>query len=134
MTDREIHHINKNSKHHDKCKFPLKLIRFLTVSNLFTFEVVQKCQCCQLCVLRENLITLNCLRIYLEEMSSSLNIKRNFTIQLTLNLKSSRKPGFSVVNTRRNPTITTVEVTLKGKPVLAATFSIHELQHLLQQN
>ena len=58
MTDREIHHINYNSKHHGKCKFAFKLIRFLTVSNLFTLEVVQKCQRCQLCVLWENSIAL----------------------------------------------------------------------------
>ena len=50
----EIYHINSNSKHHGKCKFAFKLIRFLTVLNLFTLEVVQKCQHCQLCVLREN--------------------------------------------------------------------------------
>ena len=54
MTDRQIHHINYNSKHHGKCKFHFKCIRFLTVSNLFTLEVVQKCQHCQLCVLQEN--------------------------------------------------------------------------------
>ena len=31
-----------------KCKITLKLIRFLTVSNLFILEVVHKCQRCQL--------------------------------------------------------------------------------------
>ena len=56
MADRQIHHINYNSKHHGKCKFGFKCIRFLTVSNLFTLEVVQKCQHCQLCVLQENSI------------------------------------------------------------------------------
>ena len=56
MTDRQIHHINYNSKHHGKCKFGFKCIRSLTVSNLFTFKVVQKCQCYQLCVLQENSI------------------------------------------------------------------------------
>ena len=59
MTDIEIHHINYNSKHHGKCKFAFKLIRFLNVSNLFTLEVVQKCQHCQLCVLWENSHTYN---------------------------------------------------------------------------
>ena len=34
----------------------MKLIRLLTVSNLFALEVVQSCQHCQLCVLRENSI------------------------------------------------------------------------------
>ena len=36
------------------CKFTLKFIRLLTVSNLFTLEDIQKCQRCQLCVVREN--------------------------------------------------------------------------------
>ena len=54
MIDREIYHINQNLKHHGKYKFAFKLIRFLTVSNLFTIEVVRKCQRCQLCVLWEN--------------------------------------------------------------------------------
>ena len=52
--DRGINHFNFNSKHHDKCKFALKLIGLLTVFNLFPLEVVQKCQDRQLCVLREN--------------------------------------------------------------------------------
>ena len=52
--DREICHFNYNSKHHDKCKLAVKLIRHLAVSNLFPLEFVQKCQYCQLCVLREN--------------------------------------------------------------------------------
>ena len=54
--DREINHFNFNSKHYEKCKFALKLIEFLTVSNLFKLEVVQKCQHCQLCVLQKNSI------------------------------------------------------------------------------
>ena len=41
---REICHSDYNSKHYDKCKFDLKLIKFLTVSNLFPLEVVPKCQ------------------------------------------------------------------------------------------
>ena len=49
--DEEISHFSFNSKHHDKVIFALKLIWLLTVYNL---EVAQKCQCCQLCVLREN--------------------------------------------------------------------------------
>ena len=52
--DEEINHFNFNSKHHDKCKFALKLIWYLTVFKLFSLEVVQKCQCCQLCVLQES--------------------------------------------------------------------------------
>ena len=42
MLDREINPLNFNSKHYDKCKFSLKHIGFLTVSNLFLLEVVQK--------------------------------------------------------------------------------------------
>ena len=41
-------HLNFDSKHHDKCKFTLKLISLTIVSNLFSLEVVQKCQHCQL--------------------------------------------------------------------------------------
>ena len=36
----------------------MKLIRLLTVSNLFALEVVESCQHCQLCVLWENSIVL----------------------------------------------------------------------------
>ena len=43
-----------NSKHPSACQLALKWIHFSTLSNLFWLEVVQKCQCCQLCVLREN--------------------------------------------------------------------------------
>ena len=46
------------------------LIRFLTVSNLFTLEVVQKCQRCQLCVLREKSIVQN--------KSQKALLKRNY--------------------------------------------------------
>ena len=49
----EIIHVNYNSKHHEKCKFVLKLMQLLTVFNLFSLEIVQKCQHCQFCVLRE---------------------------------------------------------------------------------
>ena len=56
IIDRENDHISYNSKDHEKCKFTLKVLRYLTVSNLFTLEVIQKCQCCQLCVSRENSI------------------------------------------------------------------------------
>ena len=45
--DEEINYFNFNGK----CKFPLKLIWYLIVLNLFPLEVVQKCQSCQLCVL-----------------------------------------------------------------------------------
>ena len=37
-----------NSKHHDKCQFGLKLISLVATSNLFSLEVVQKCQHCEL--------------------------------------------------------------------------------------
>ena len=37
-----------------KLNLHLKLIWLLTVYNLFLLQVAQKCQCCQLCVLREN--------------------------------------------------------------------------------
>ena len=43
--------LNFNSKHHDKCKVELKCIPLVTTSNLFSLEVVQKCQ---LCVTRKN--------------------------------------------------------------------------------
>ena len=39
----------------------MKLIRLLTVSNIFALEVVQSCQHCQLCVLQENSNTLSIL-------------------------------------------------------------------------
>ena len=48
--DREI---NYNSKHYDKYKSVLKLIRFTLFTILFPFEVVQKRQRFQLCVLWE---------------------------------------------------------------------------------
>ena len=50
--DRESSHFNYNLKHYDKCKFTLKLIWLLTVSNLFLMKVVATCQNSQLCVLR----------------------------------------------------------------------------------
>ena len=49
-----ISHINLISKQHDKCKFALKVIQFITIPDLFVLVVVQKCQLCQLCVLWEN--------------------------------------------------------------------------------
>ena len=39
--DREISHFNLNSKSHVKCKFTLKQIWFLTVSNLFPLEITK---------------------------------------------------------------------------------------------
>ena len=39
--NREISHFNFISKHYDKCKFALKLIWLIPVSNLFQLEVVQ---------------------------------------------------------------------------------------------
>ena len=57
--DREISHLNYNSKHYYKYKFALKLIRLWTVFNLFPLKVVQKYQRCHFCVLRKNSITFN---------------------------------------------------------------------------
>ena len=54
MLNGQINYFNFNSEHHDKCKFSLKLFGLLTVSNLFSLKVVQKCQHCQLCVLCKN--------------------------------------------------------------------------------
>ena len=44
----DISHSNFNSKHYDKCKFALKFIPLVTTSNLFSLEVVQRCQNCLL--------------------------------------------------------------------------------------
>ena len=43
-----------NSKNHGKYQFALKVILISAFSNLFPLEFVQKCQCCQFCVLQEN--------------------------------------------------------------------------------
>ena len=43
-----------NLKHHDKYQFELNSILFSTIYNLFPSEILQKCQCYQLYVLREN--------------------------------------------------------------------------------
>ena len=43
-----------NSKHHSKSNFAFKFIALLTTSNFVSFEVVQKCQHSQLCVLFKN--------------------------------------------------------------------------------
>ena len=47
-------HLNFNSKDHNKCKFAPKLIPLVITSTLFSSEVVQICQHCQCCALREN--------------------------------------------------------------------------------
>ena len=52
--DRENSQFYYNSTNYGKCESALRLIRLSTVSNLFQFEVVQKYQCCQLCVLQGN--------------------------------------------------------------------------------
>ena len=39
--DRQFCYLNYYSKHYDKCKFALKLIRLITVSNLFPLEFEQ---------------------------------------------------------------------------------------------
>ena len=51
-----ISYLNFNLKYHDKYTFVVKLISLANTCNLFSLEVVQKCQHCQLCVLRENSI------------------------------------------------------------------------------
>ena len=43
--DSVYQHINFNAKHHDECKFTLKLIQLPTISNLFPLKVVQKRSC-----------------------------------------------------------------------------------------
>ena len=53
-SDTEIDQLNFNLKHYEKCKFSLKPIRLLTVSNLFPLDIAQKCQSCQLRSWREN--------------------------------------------------------------------------------
>ena len=40
--NRKLSHFNLSSKHYGKCKFTLKLIWLLIVSNLFILEIVQK--------------------------------------------------------------------------------------------
>ena len=45
-----INHLYFDLKHHYKCEFTLKLILLVITSNLFSLEIVQKCQHCQLCV------------------------------------------------------------------------------------
>ena len=52
--DKVTNYINFKSVHCDKYKSAKILIQLETVSNVFTLEVVQKCQHCQLCVLREH--------------------------------------------------------------------------------
>ena len=71
--DREISHFNINSKHLDKCQFTLKLILFSVVSNLFPLEVMQKCLCCQLCVLWEHSIVLSHQEYYVENQQGHLD-------------------------------------------------------------
>ena len=52
--DTVVRHIYFGLKYHVKSKFASKFIQLVTITNLFPFEVVQKYQYCQLCVLREN--------------------------------------------------------------------------------
>ena len=49
-----VGHLTFHLKHHDKCKFAVKLIPLVITSNIFPLEIVQKCQHYQLCVLRKN--------------------------------------------------------------------------------
>ena len=51
MLDIVISHFNYISKH---VTFTLKLIQVVRIPYLLPLEVVEKCQNCQLCVLREN--------------------------------------------------------------------------------
>ena len=57
MLNAVISDFNFNSMHPDNLKSALKFIQLVTIPNLFPFKDVQKCQHCQLCVLRENSIT-----------------------------------------------------------------------------
>ena len=54
MMDIVISYLNFNSKNYDKCRFVVELISLVNTFYLFSLEVVQKCQHCQLCVLWEN--------------------------------------------------------------------------------
>ena len=42
--DLVINHIYFIAKHHDKCKLALTLFQLITIPNLFSLAVVQKCQ------------------------------------------------------------------------------------------
>ena len=53
--DTVVIYVYCDSKYDAKCKFSLTFSQLVTITNLFLFEVEQKCQHCQLCVLRENL-------------------------------------------------------------------------------
>ena len=52
--DTAVHRIYFDSNYHIKHKFASKFTQLVTHSNILSFEVVHKCQHCQLCVLREN--------------------------------------------------------------------------------
>ena len=55
LIDIVISYLNCNSKCHDKCtQIEAKLISFTSTSNLFSLEVIQKCQHFRFCVVREN--------------------------------------------------------------------------------
>ena len=49
--DVTISDFNYNLKHHNQCNYPLDFIQLATISNLFPFKLVKKCQHCQPCVL-----------------------------------------------------------------------------------
>ena len=49
-----IGNLNLNSKYHDKSKLAVNQIALVTASNLFSLEVIQKCQHCQLRVIQES--------------------------------------------------------------------------------
>ena len=48
-----INHLNFISRHHDKCKVALTFSPLVTTSNIFSLEIEQKRQVCQLCVSRK---------------------------------------------------------------------------------
>ena len=50
---------NFDSEYHIKCKFASKYIQPVTITNLFPFEVVQRCKNCQPGVLRGKLNSTN---------------------------------------------------------------------------
>ena len=49
-----VTHLNFSLKHHENYKFAVILILLVVTSNSIPLEGIQKCQNCQLCVLRGN--------------------------------------------------------------------------------
>ena len=51
--DKVVSHMYIDSKYRVKNKFASKFIQLVIITNLFPFEVTEKCQYCQLFALRE---------------------------------------------------------------------------------